>query len=92
MEPHDIKTQLEKLADSVDRHKPDQVVTATVGRQGNALRAELATALPDNPVIVATPPFDVASGAYIGGMKAADVSAVLRALADQVPPRVPSLA
>jgi hypothetical protein len=85
MEPFDIKQQLEGLATSVERYKPDQVVSATVGKQGNALRDELASALPDNPVIAATPPFRVGEGKYIAGMKAADVAAVLRALANQVP-------
>lgn len=76
---------------SVEKHKSDQLVSATVGRQANALREDLATAEPDHPVVKATPPFDVESGAYIGGMKAADVAAVLRALANVVPKRGPSI-
>ena len=92
MEPYTIKQQLEALATSVERFKPDQLVAATVGKQGNALRDEFASALPDNPVIAATPPFAVGNGAYIGGMKAADVAAVLRTLASLVPEPGPSIA
>lgn len=91
MEPYSIKQQLETLAASVERYKQDQPVNATVGRQGNALRGELASALPDNPVIAATPPFGT-EGSWISGMKAADVAAVLRTLASQVPKRAPSIA
>ena len=84
MEPYEIKQQLEALATSVERYNPDQLVSSTVGRQGNALRDELASALPDNAVITATPPFAVGNGMHIGGMRAADVVAVLRCLASQV--------
>jgi len=93
MEPYDIKEQLESLADSVDRYKPDQYVSVSVGKQANILLDQMAAALPDNPVATGTPKFSVTGGSIIGGsVRAADVSAVLRLVANQVPRRAPSFA
>jgi hypothetical protein len=91
MESYDIKQHLEGLADSVDRYKPDQTVHASVGKQANILLDEMAVALPDNAVVTGTPRFEVGSS-IISAAKAADVSAVLRLVADQVPRRGPSIA
>lgn len=92
MEPHQIKQHLEELADSLDRYKPDQNVQAAVGKQANILLDEMARALPENPVVTGTPRFRVGGSIIAGAVKAADVSAVLRLVAGQVPRRAPSLA
>jgi hypothetical protein len=63
-------------------------VASRVGKQANALREELIKALPDNPVLATTPPFAVGDGAFIGALKAADVAAVLHAMAAQIPNQV----
>jgi len=92
MDPHEIKRQLEELADSLDRYKPDQSVRATVGKQANILLDEMTAALPENPVVAGTPRFEVGGNIIGGATKAADVSAVLRVVASQVPRRAPSIA
>jgi hypothetical protein len=92
MEPYEIKEHLEQLADSLDRYKPDQNVQAAVGTQANILLDEMAAALPENPVVTGTPRFEIGPSIISGGTRAADVSAVLRLVAGQIPRRAPSLA
>jgi hypothetical protein len=91
MEPCEVKEHLERLADSVDRYKPDQTVHVSVGAQANILLDEMAAALPDNPVVAATPRF-WGTSVISGGVRAADLSAVLRLVASQVPHRARSIA
>jgi hypothetical protein len=92
VEAYDVKEQLEGLADSVDRFKPDQTVNRAVGQQANILLDEMAAALPDNPVVAGTPRFPLGTSVIANGARAADVSAVLRLVAAQVPRRGPSIA